>query len=427
MGFSKLIYHSFKWRIIYYFTFFLLNIFIARYYQASVSGWFNFVINYFALFILVTGFSLDSAIGYFVSKEKVAPGNISMFILCWSVVAGLAGIPAAIIVADELNVQSAALIAAAIIYIAGFVLSILNQAVFYAKHNFKFPNLIPIVINILLLLILLFSYLLNYNIDIIFFLHLYAILFLIQGFILWLRLNKLFKIIFKIDLVLIKMFFKYSLLVFIGNFIFFLVYRIDYWFVNKYCSDLLLGNYIQVSKIGQAFMIIPASIASVIFVASKDVNIIPKITFLTRALFTGFVLILGVLVLSGNWLFTLVFGNSFDQMYNSFLFLVPGILCLAIVTLYGAYFASVNLVKFNLIGAIIVLIIIIIGNYYLVPVYDIRGAALVSSIGYFFYMAFQIFIFKKLNNITLTELFVLKKEDFFFIKNMLIKGKLKNI
>jgi len=223
------------------------------------------------------------------------------------------------------------------------------------------------------------------------------------------------------------MFLKYSLLVFIGNFIFFLVYRIDYWFVNKYCSDLLLGNYIQVSKIGQAFMIIPASIASVIFVASKDVNIIPKITFLTRALFTGFVLILGVLVLSGNWLFTLVFGNSFDQMYNSFLFLVPGILCLAIVTLYGAYFASVNLVKFNLIGAIIVLIIIIIGNYYLVPVYDIRGAALVSSIGYFFYMAFQIFIFKKLNNITLTELFVLKKEDFFFIKNMLIKGKLKNI
>jgi O-antigen/teichoic acid export membrane protein len=420
MGFSKLLYHSFKWRIIYYFTFFLVNIFIARYYQASISGWFNFVINYFTLFILITGFSLDSAVGYFVSKEKVAPSQIGLFILLWSVIAGLAGIPAAIIVADELTLQPASLIAAAIIYIAGFVLSILNQAVFYAKHNFIFPNLVPVVINILLLLILLFSYLLNYNIDIISFLHVYAILFFLQGFILWLRLNKLYKIIFQIDFILIKKFLKYSLLVFIGNFIFFLVYRIDYWFVNKYCSDLLLGNYIQVSKIGQMFMIIPASIASVIFVASKDVNIISKISLLTRVLFTSFILILGILVLSGNWLFTLVFGNSFNQMYNSFLFLVPGILCLAVVTLYGAYFASVNLVKFNLIGAVIVLIIIIIGNYYLVPLYDIRGAAFVSSTGYFFYMAYQIFIFKKLNYITLKELFIIKKDDYFLIKNLFI-------
>jgi O-antigen/teichoic acid export membrane protein len=426
MGFSKLLYHSFKWRIIYYFTFFLVNIFIARYYQASISGWFNFVINYFTIFILVTAFSLDSALGYFVSKEKVAPGNITMFILCWSIVAGLAGIPAAIIVAKEINVQPTALIAAAIIYIAGFVLSSLNQSVFYAKHNFIFPNLIPVIINILLLLILSLSYLINLNIDIILFIHVYAILFLLQGLILWLRLNMLYKIIFEIDFILIKKFLKYSLLVFTGNFIFFLVYRIDYWFVNKFCSDLLLGNYIQVSKIGQMFMIIPASIASVIFVTSKDVNIISKITLLTRVVFSSFILLLGVLVLSGNWLFTFIFGNSFNQMYNSFLFLVPGILCLAVVTLYGAYFASVNLVKFNLIGAIIVLVIIIIGNYYLVPLFDIRGAALVSSIGYFFYMAFQIFIFKKMNTITLAELFVIKKTDYLLIKNLLM-NRLKNI
>ena len=52
-----------------------------------------------------------------------------------------------------------------------------------------------------------------------------------------------------------------------ANIVFFLVYRVDYLFVNAspVCTAADLGNYIQVSKLGQLLLIIPQIIASVIF------------------------------------------------------------------------------------------------------------------------------------------------------------------
>src|SRR6202042_3662537 len=58
---------------------------------------------------------------------------------------------------------------------------------------------------------------------------------------------------------------RYSLFALASNIIFFLVYRVDYWFVKRFCSDNELGNYIQVSKIVQLFLILPLTIASIVF------------------------------------------------------------------------------------------------------------------------------------------------------------------
>ena len=52
-----------------------------------------------------------------------------------------------------------------------------------------------------------------------------------------------------------------------ANVVFFLVYKVDYMFVNysPVCTAADLGNYIQVSKLGQMMLIIPQIIASVVF------------------------------------------------------------------------------------------------------------------------------------------------------------------
>ena len=44
---------------------------------------------------------------------------------------------------------------------------------------------------------------------------------------------------------------RYSSQAFIANTVFFLVYRVDYWFVERFCSSADLGNYVQVSKLVQ--------------------------------------------------------------------------------------------------------------------------------------------------------------------------------
>ncbi|MEJ7681191.1 MAG: oligosaccharide flippase family protein [Segetibacter sp.] len=62
----------------------------------------------------------------------------------------------------------------------------------------------------------------------------------------------------------IRLLIRYALVALAANVIFFLVYRVDYWFVKKYCTLQELGNYIQVSKLGQMLLIIPTIISSVV-------------------------------------------------------------------------------------------------------------------------------------------------------------------
>ena len=50
---------------------------------------------------------------------------------------------------------------------------------------------------------------------------------------------------------ILKIVIRYSLFALMANLIYFLVNRIDYWFVEHYCSAEDLGNYIQASKLAQ--------------------------------------------------------------------------------------------------------------------------------------------------------------------------------
>src|SRR6266700_4149462 len=85
--FSRLIYESVLWRGLFYLSSLLLNILIARYYQASASGWIFFVFNYYTLFIEVLGFSMESGINYYASKNEIAVSKLLGLSLALSLVA----------------------------------------------------------------------------------------------------------------------------------------------------------------------------------------------------------------------------------------------------------------------------------------------------------------------------------------------------
>ena len=67
------------------------------------------------------------------------------------------------------------------------------------------------------------------------------------------------------DRPILKMVIRYSLFALVANLVYFLVNRIDYWFVEYYCSQKDLGNYIQASKIAQMLVILPAILGSTLF------------------------------------------------------------------------------------------------------------------------------------------------------------------
>jgi O-antigen/teichoic acid export membrane protein len=206
------------------------------------------------------------------------------------------------------------------------------------------------------------------------------------------------------------------------------LYRVDYFFVEKYCTADELGNYIQVSKIVHLFFILPTILASAVFPITaggrkEDIN--KLLTLLSRSIFLLYTLCCVVLALLGKWLFPFVFGESFTGMYQPFLWLIPGIISLSGIFTLTAYFAGRNRIRINIIGSVYALVVIVVGDILFIPKYGIEAAAIISSIGYIVYQVYIITVFKKEYQTAVADFFIFRSDDWKLIKQT-VTNSLKN-
>ena len=216
------------------------------------------------------------------------------------------------------------------------------------------------------------------------------------------------------------------MLAFFSNLVFFLLYKIDYWFVNKYCNPEDLGNYIQVSKLAQMFFIVPGILAGALFplIAGNHVGKIEDVLkMLSRTIFFFYLIGCGVLVLIGKWLFPFIFGESFSGMYSAFLFLIPGILALSTLYTLTAYFSGRNKITVNLKGSLLALIFIVAGDAMLIPKYGIAAAAAVSSLGYIIYHIYVLYTFNRIHKSGVIDFFYFKASDLKRLKESLLQNR----
>jgi len=427
MNLSRLLVQSLLWRGIYFFTILILNVVLARYLKASGSGWVYYLTNWFGLILLVASFSMESAVTYYASNEKVSNHKLAWWSVVWTLIVALVIFSvlyfyfAEVKNVDEINRQR--YIYFALTYIVGILWLNFFAALFYAQKNFFLPNIIMITLNVILILAFLYPRLFPFDI-----LDVYFFFFLITGISLLLAYvinNKSWQHVSlpgKSDSVMI---FRYAMVALAANLVFFLVYRIDYWFVrNSHASTPQdLGNYIQVSKLGQMLLIVPQILASVVFpqtasgISRAEVNkkIIIISRLLTQLYIVGFVIIL----LAGKQLFPFVFGDTFNNMYIPMLILLPGMLALSILVLLSAYFAGKGKVSVNLKGALMALVVVTIGNYFLVDRYGIYAAAIISSIGYTVNLAYALVQFYRDYDIRFSEFFAWRSSDYGWLTRLL--------
>lgn len=426
---GRTLFQSMLWRGLYYVAAFVINILIARHFQASVSGDIYYLSSIYALVLLFFSLSLESGIIYFASQGEIPLAKLFNFSVVWSSVIGLLTfLSVYYFFKDTFSQVSRSLVVfSATCFIFGNLLATYCSAFFYAHNNFAVPNAINISCTILIILVLPFNgksiipSITNDN-----YFYVYFGSYLVQGICMAVavRLNYVKKIILQfLTVTEFRMLFHYCGMAFAGNIIYFLLYRIDYWFVARYCTAEQLGNYIQVSKLGHLFFILPTILASAVFpitAGGRNGNINRIIALLSRAVFFIYLLACILLIITGQWLFPYVFGETFGEMYQPFLFLIPGILSLSGLFTLTAYFAGRNKIKTNIIGSVYALAAILAGDIIFIPVYGINAAALVSSIGYIIYQSYILFIFKKEFNVPLNHFFIVKISDFTAIRNSII-------
>ena len=430
------LYRSVLWRGLYYLSAFVVNVLIARHFLSATSGNIYYISSIYSLVLIFISFSIESGIVYFSAKNKLAMGKLLNFALLWSLVTGLllygiffffnGDLPAAI--------NKPLLLTSSITFICGNLLTTYCTGLFYAKHDFLTPNLLSLIINLALIMVFPFTgHSLIAGITDDNFFYVYFISFLIQGIVLVIAIQAKY-IHFKFEGFLtiaeFRLLFRYCATAYIANIIFFLLYRVDYWFVERYCTPGDLGNYIQVSKLAQLFFILPTILASAVFpltAAGQRDAVNRTLALISRIILLAYSIACFILILTGRWLFPFIFGNSFSGMYQPFLLLVPGILSLSCLYAITAYYAGKNRMMVNIKGSVLALIVIVAANRIFTPVYGINAAALISSIGYIIYQVYVLSVFKKEYLSDISDFFIFRKTDLAELRNKLwLSNQTKN-
>lgn len=426
------------WRGLYYLAAFVINLLIARHFQASVSGIIYYISSIYAFILLLTSFSFESGIIYFASKKEIEDSKLFNFSLTWSFIIGVLTLVLSFTFFNSAfnDIPAKLIVISSFSFIFGNLLTTYCTALFYARQNFRVPNLINILFTVLLILLIpyngksIINIITNEN-----YFYVYFGSFLVQGICIAIiaKIKFVQKNLFSfLNKAQFKKLFRYCALAFIGNIIYFLLYRVDYFFVEKYCTDQQLGNYIQVSKLVQLFFIFPSILAGIVLpitATGNQKNIGKLLSLLSRTIFFIYFLLCALIVLIGKWLFPFVFGASFTSMFQPFLLLVPGILALSGIFTLTAYFAGVNKIRVNITGSLFAFVFILIFDIIFIPIYGINAAALISSLGYIIYQIYIVFVFKKEFKISGLDFFIFKLSDFKTIINSItqvLKNKHEN-
>lgn len=403
------------------------TILIARLLGASVSGQFFYFLSWMSLLVLISSVSLDSSITYFLASKEISKQSLSAISLLWiffvTVVLSLIGVAAGYKI-EFIQSLPADGVMLGLFFIAGQLMINLFTAFFYGEHKFIMPAKILFYTGVVYVFFLIFC-MSNENIhnDTIIKSYIYVVF--TQGLLMMMAIlfSKDFKpLSLVVDIAVCKRLLVYSGLAFSANILFFLATRVDYWMLNHYHEDpVSIGNYIQVSRLVQLFQLMPAMLAAFIFpvAAARKEKIWPYLALLCRLIILLDIICVVIIGLFGKYLFPFIFGNSFLQMHELFLLLMPGIFSLSVLAIFSAYFAGINKVHINMSGAFFGLIVISILNYIFIPFYHVKAAAIVSSVGYTVCMLYAFFYIKKTFNFRIHELFMINKEDINTIKKLI--------
>lgn len=431
MKFEKVLQQGLIWRGFQFSAVIFLNIVLSRYLQASGAGWVYFLTNFFSLAVLVGSVNIDSAFTYFSAGKSIPVAALSWFGIAFTAVVSVLLIPLFKLYFSYnpvANVPLGLAIKYGEYYAIGIVLANLFAGLFYSQKNFFLPGFTLGLINYLLSFYII--YLRKVQVPSSCVVDAYFIAFTLQGLIiatLFFIKNKVFSSFQLLSTSQLKQLFRYSLISFTANFIYFLVCRIDFWFVEHYRSSSELGNYIQASKMGQMLLLVPQILASVILPQiAEGINkeiVTRNILVMSRLLIQLFCVVIVLDVLCGQWVFTAVFGNSFNLMNLPFLLLLPGILSLSILTLFSAYFGGKNRVMVDVVGASVALAFVVICNFTFTNKYGIAAAAIISSIGYTINLMYSAFtFFKTETDYSIKDFLHWKASDYSLIKEILKKS-----
>ncbi len=213
---------------------------------------------------------------------------------------------------------------------------------------------------------------------------------------------------------IVKKFIGYSLLIYLGTVINFFNYRLDLWIVNYFLDEKELSHYSLAANIAQIILIVAVTIASVILPKlsnETDEKKFEIFTLVSRASFSVFFILIVTAIITANFLIPLLYGKEFSPTIVPFQILAIGIFVSCITQIFTIIVITLNKSKYSIYACAIGLIFTVFFDLYLIPIYNINGAAIATLISYFVIFLVTYYLIITKTEITTKNLFLLTKSD----------------
>ena len=381
MNLSQILKQNIAGKILNHGIVFLINVVIVRSLLAEESGYFFnnlYLINLLA-FLFSAG--LDYSAIAWISKEPLSAPAIHKKLIEVVLFFTAVMLIVSFVILPETSKKLIPYSTAIVLFSSGNLMLILFQGFLSAQKKFNLQNLILTCSNLCLLMYLIF--LPKGQISIVSISLGYGLLYFVQGLLMIIfSYQKQISTSVQIEW---PAFFKHGVFIMISSLVYFCFLRTDNFFVEKYCSGKTLSNYVQCGKVGQYFIYFSSVISSTLlpFLSSEKItSSYHEWKQLIKPYFLLIIIGAFILIFSGKYIYPIVFGKDFSEMANYMIILLPGFVCLGLLTLINAVYLSKGNVNRIFKGDLIGFIIVLIADTFLVPQYGVYAAAIVSSISY---------------------------------------------
>ncbi len=182
----------------------------------------------------------------------------------------------------------------------------------------------------------------------------------------------------------------YGLRIYVASIFTFLVMRIDVVVVQQRLSSEDAGLLSVAVSLADALAVLPVVVGGIMFPQlAKEADVVNKWRITQRsalAVAATMGTILVVIAASAGWFIPALFGTPYAGAINLFLWLTPGIFCLALTSILSPYVASVGQPLLYPIGTAIVLLSVVAFEIALVPSYGSWLAAACISLTCFLFL-----------------------------------------
>ena len=211
----------------------------------------------------------------------------------------------------------------------------------------------------------------------------------------------------------------------ISNILSFINYRIDIFIIAYFLDDIAVGLYSVAVLISERIWLVSQAVSSVLFARVANLS-----DDLERNRFTSLasrntllITFVGGLILAliSHWFINLFFGGSYSQSVIPFLYLIPGVVIFSMSKVLANDFIGRGYPQINTYIAFVTALCNLGLNFWLIPKYGIKGAAIATTSSYLLDTLMKSCYFSLKNNISFSEFYFIKLSDLTLYKNQINK------